>query len=372
MMLIRPALIANLPNLQRRRLVMAVPLLGVLAPGAQALASTPVRRASVPMMGTRVDIVADGASLPDGIVAGAIQASQQEMLRLAGMASRYEPSSVVSCINQLAGVEAVAVPAPLFSILQEARAVTAFTGGAFDVSIGALLDWRFDAADGAVPDARRIHAQVAKVRADALILDASASTARLSERGMAIDLGGIAKLPILEAGLRMLAKHGVKNALINGGGDVVVSGRLQGRPWRIGLRDPLHPESLLGTVALADGGVVASSGDYERCFWSEGRRMHHILSPRTGYPTRGIHGIAMVAASVSEVNGLGAAAMVKGMLGAKDLFATRPSVQALAVTSEEQWSTHGMARALRGDALFRRDAHGMELVTALNPLRSIA
>lgn len=365
-MSIHAVLPASPPNPARRRLVMAVPLLGMMAAGSPALASGAIRRASVAMMGTRVDIVADAASLPEAVVTAAIQASQQEMLRLARMASRYEPLSEASRINQRAGVEAVPVSKELFGILQAAHAVTAFTGGAFDVSVGALQDWRFDVADGAVPDARRIRQQLRQVRANALVLDASASTARLVEKGMAIDLGGIAKLPILEAGLRVLAQHGVANALVNGGGDVVVSGLLQGRPWRIGVRDPLHPAQLMGAVALMGGGVVASSGDYERCFWRDGRRMHHILNPRTGYPTQGVHGVAMVAAHVADVNGLGAAAMVKGLHGASGLFAQRASVQAIVVTSEERWSTAGMAQALRSEIAFRAGARGLEMV----PLQS--
>ena len=67
---------------------------------------------------------------------------------------------------------------------------------------------------------------------------------------MALDLGGIAKLPILQAGMDVLAAHGVRDALVNGGGDVLIAGRLQGRPWRVGLRDAREPRRLLGVVAL--------------------------------------------------------------------------------------------------------------------------
>ncbi|MNV82923.1 Thiamine biosynthesis lipoprotein ApbE precursor [compost metagenome] len=65
-------------------------------------------------------------------------------------------------------------------------------------------------------------------------------------------------------------------------------------------------------VSLADGGVVASSGDYERCFFYQGQRLHHVLNPRTGRPTSGVHGVTFVAQDVGTVNGLGAALMVQG------------------------------------------------------------
>ncbi|MDF6571896.1 FAD:protein FMN transferase, partial [Escherichia coli] len=128
---------------------------------------------------------------------------------------------------------------------------------------------------------------------------------------MRLDLGGIAKLPILEAGMRVLRQHGIRDAMINGGGDVVASGKLQGHEWRVGLRDPLAPERLLGVVTLSDG-VVASSGDYERYFMHNGQRFHHVLDPETGLPAHGPHGVTLIGRDVDDVNGLGAAIMAAG------------------------------------------------------------
>ena len=335
------------PTLTRRRLVMALPLLGGVAWSPNAGARGAPQRASRALMGTQVDIVADGGDAPT--LNAAIERAFAEMQRLAALMTRYQPDSAVSQINRAAGIHPVAVPPEVMAVLLAARRVSDDSGGAFDPTVGALKAWNFaDGAQHTVPSRRLIERQRQLVDAQGLVCDPRAGTAFLQRRQMAIDLGGIAKLPILEAGLRTLQEHGVSNALVNGGGDVLATGLLQGRPWRVGLRDPEAPQRLLGVVPLTGGAVVASSGDYERFFWHQGRREHHILDPRTGWPTRQVHGVSLLARSAAEVNGLGAALMVQGLERGQDLLAGRPGVEALIVTAAHStWRTAGMEKALR-------------------------
>ncbi|HRG06161.1 MAG TPA: FAD:protein FMN transferase, partial [Acidovorax defluvii] len=83
-----------------------------------------------------------------------------------------------------------------------------------------------------------------------------------------------------------------------------------------------------------------------------GKREHHILDPRTGYPTVGVHGVSLLARDVAQVNGLGAAMMVQGPQGGKALVARQPGVEALVVSGDRgAWYSPGMAAALsRGTA----------------------
>ena len=119
---------------------------------------------------------------------------------------------------------------------------------------------------------------------------------------MRIDLGGIAKLYIIEAGAKALERQGVARALVNGGGDVACFGAM---PWRIAVRDPRAPDTLIGVLSI-ERGIVASSGDYERYFERDGRRYHHILDPRTGYPSTGVRGVTLVSERLDVVSqGLG-------------------------------------------------------------------
>jgi len=299
-------------NLSRRRFAMALPLLGggFWAGGALAHQSSASLRDSRPLMGTQVDMAVQGA---DGLLLRyGMEQAYLEMRRLESLMSRYQPGSVVSRINAAAGIVPVAVPSEVMAVLQSAQRVTHATRGAFDVTVGAFKSWNFGAGEKTVPGASEIARQLPLVDARGLVLDTHAGTAFLVRQGMALDLGGIAKLPILKAGMQVLRDHGIQNAMINGGGDVLTQGLWQGRAWRVGVRDPRSPQQLLGVVSLADGGVVASSGDYERCFFYQGQRLHHVLNPRTGRPTSGVHGVTFVAQDVGAVNGLGAALMVQG------------------------------------------------------------
>ena len=149
---------------------------------------------------------------------------------------------------------------------------------------------------------------------------------------MRIDLGGIAKLYILEAGRRVLETRGAARALVNGGGDVVAHSA--GEPWRVGVRDPRAPAALLGTILVVRG-AVASSGDYER--------PGHIVDPRTGQPAAGVRGVTLVGPS-EAVNGLGPAIMVLGAAAGRELVRAAPGVEGLIVdASGELWRSPGLA-----------------------------
>ena len=334
------------PDPVRRRIALAVPLLGfgAWAHGAGAPGAR-VQRESRALMGTRVDLVADVADQPLWLQASA--AAWAEMARLEQLMSRYQPDSVVNRLDAAAGRRPVRVPDEVMRVLLSAKRAASASDGAFDATVGAIKAWRFDAAQTSAPDAREIERERRLVGDADLIVDERAGTAMLRRAGMALDLGGIAKLPILQAGMNMLKRHGVKNALINGGGDVLISGHIQGRAWKVGLRDPRAPERLVGTLALSGQAVVASSGDYERFFIAGGRKLHHILDPHTGWPTQRSHGVSLLARDVDQVNGMGAAMMVMGLDRARVLLATRSGVETLIATPEHMlWRSDGMSRLL--------------------------
>jgi len=292
-----------------------------------------------PLMGTAVSITAEG---PDrAALQAAVEAAYREMQRLSDMMNHYDRASVVSAVNAAAGKHAVPIPPELADVLAQARRVSERTKGAFDITVGALSVWRFRPGNEYVPTKAEIAARLPKVDFRKIkIVEEEKASAFLAEPGMRIDLGGIAKLPILEAGRRTLEARGVRRALLNGGGDVVAHS--DGPPWRVGVRDPRAPERLLGAVALVRG-AVASSGDYERFFERDGRRYHHVLDPRTGYPAEDARGVTLVATEAQAVNGLGPAIMVLGLEAGKKLVAGTPGVEAVIVGRDGTlWRSPGL------------------------------
>lgn len=328
-------------QLRRRQCLSGLGLLvagWALHPGL-ALAS--VRRDTRVLMGTQVDMVVPEAPGAEA----AIDAAWTEMQRLERMMSRYRSESLVSALHRQAGRGAVAAAPELLAVLQRAAALAERTDGGFDISVGAYEGWSFDPAQPRLPSAQELQEERRLVNHRDVRIEGT--QVRLTRPGMRIDLGGVAKLPILQAGMQVLERHGVHHAMINGGGDVVTRGQLHGQDWRVGLRDPRAPGQLLGVVTLRDG-CVASSGDYERTFERNGRRYHHVLDPRTGWPTEGVHGVVLVSRDTGTVNGIGAAAMVGGPTRGLDLMASLPGVDSLLVDASGAVHTRGhMARRLQ-------------------------
>lgn len=333
---------------RRRRAIVrggaSVPLLATGMFVQPALADPSVTRASRSLLGTRVDIVVQDSG--HGAVQAAIAAAFAEMMRLEQLMSRYRPDSQVSALQRAAGRHPVRVAPELMTVLQAAAAVSARSRGAFDITVGAFAGWRFGADGNRVPDAAELARERPLVDYRQVMLDARRGEAMLARPGMRLDLGGIAKLPILDAGMQVLRRHGLAHAMVNGGGDVLAMGKLQGRDWRIGVRDPLAPARLLGVLQVSDA-VVASSGDYERCFVAGGRRYHHVLDPATGLPSAGPRGVTLVAPTAAAVNGLGAALMVAGQSAWDRLAGGLAGVDGLVVGDRGRWISPGMAQRLR-------------------------
>ncbi|AVP58343.1 FAD:protein FMN transferase [Pulveribacter suum] len=338
----------------RRRFALALPLLaglphlaGAAAPAAAG--APPLARQSRELMGTRVDIAVPlSAAMGQQRADQAIERAFSEMQRLEALMSRYRTDSDVARIAAAAGRQPVAVAPEVLAVLRAAQRLHSGSAGAFDPTVGALDGWQFGGSAQAVPAPGEIARALRLVDGRALVLDERAGTAYLPRPGMRLDLGGVAKLPILQAGLQTLAREGMPDALVNGGGDVLVAGSNHGQPWRVGVRDPAAPQQLLGVLALQGRAVVASSGDYERGFMHQGRRLHHVLDPHTGWPTRGVHGVALLAREVDEVNGWGTALMVQGPAKAATWSARHPGVELLVASADgARWTSPGMTARLQ-------------------------
>lgn len=321
------------------------------ASSALSASSTSERRE---LMGTQVDLHV--AAVPPALAREAMDAAWQRMAALAALMSRFEAGNPLSQLAAKAGRGQVLTVSPeLGAVLAAARQRASDTQGLYDPTVGSYRGWDFrpgqqrEAGEAEIREQRRLRGW------QHLQLDASGRRAMLDRAGVQLDLGGAAKLPILEAGLQVLRAHGVEHALINGGGDVLTLGRAApDRAWRVALRDPRQPQRWLGVLDMpARGAVLAASGDYERGFDAAGRHCHHILDPRTGQPTQGLHGLALLAERVADVNAWGPAMMVGGAAQARRWARGLQGVELmLAGPGEGQgrealWMSSGLTSALR-------------------------
>ena len=171
----------------------------------------------------------------------------------------------------------------LKTLIADSINLSKLTDGAFDPSLFYLINlWGFDSDVYKVPDSDKIKNELIRIGYKNIIIDGN--TVKL-ENDISLNFGAIAKGRIIGEISNYLKKRGIKDYLINGGGDIVVSGKFEGkRLWRIAISDPFERNKLIGVIELTNCSVV-TSGDYERSFTgNDGKLYHHILDPKSGYP----------------------------------------------------------------------------------------
>jgi thiamine biosynthesis lipoprotein len=222
----------------------------------------------------------------------AVAAAYGEMSRISDLVDRFPQSGTADCqrsdvcrINESAGIKAVHVDADTLAMLLLAKKYHDLSAGAFDVTIGPVMDlWGFAESNPRVPAPHRIVESLALVDNQSFVVNIQEQTVSLQRVGMKLDLGALAKGYATEKALQILEKHGIKKALIDAGGNIRVLGtNARNTPWRIGIKDPRKGDALAAILPLQDTAAV-TSGDYYRYFEANGKRYHHILDPRSGYP----------------------------------------------------------------------------------------
>jgi thiamine biosynthesis lipoprotein len=273
----------------------------------------------------------------------AARAAHDEVSRLEAKFSRYREDSLASRINAAAGDAAgVDVDSETARLLDYAATAWRESGGRFDVTSGILRRaWNFKS--GRVPGRDEISALLPLVGWDKL--EWRAPRLVLPLRGMEIDFGGYVKEYAADLAAAKCREQGVRHGLVDLGGDLaVIGGHPDGRPWRIGVRDPRAPGRALLQLSLTSGGV-ATSGDYERCMVVDGVRYGHILDPRTGWPVRGLASVTVTAGACLVAGTLTTSAMLRGESGGAWLDA----LGAASVWIDELGRVGGqLARGIRG------------------------
>lgn len=276
------------------------------------------------LMGTTVEIVAAGPN--PSRLDRAVDAALVEMTRLERLLGSGYADSDPARLNR--SDQALKVASETVEVLQLGQDVAQRSGGAFDLGLGRLKAlWGLEGATPQVPTAAQIATALEGTGPHSL--EITDQTAR-RRTDVAIDLGGIAKGYIVDAGLRVLREHGVTQAAINAGGDMALLGRPADRPWRVGIQHPRRPTEVLATLLLDDCAVV-TSGDYERFFESGGQRYHHLFDPATGYPAQTSQSVTVVAASAALADALATALFVLGAQEGLELLHQFPGTAALLV-----------------------------------------
>ena len=233
---------------------------------------------SAVMMGTRVELQL-AVHQP-----GLARQVFRQIKQLEDLLTVNRPDSALMAVNRAAGSHPVVVPPDVFALLWRAREVS-FSGGCFNLAIGPLVRrWKIGFSGDSVPPADDIAALLPLTDPHAIRMNPEECSVFLTQPGMSVDAGAIAKGYIADRIVAFLQAHAVDNALITLGGNIRVISPPGSAGWSVGLQQPFAgSQSLLGSLQLSRGSVV-TSGVYERYFVHQGTHYHHILNPRTGYP----------------------------------------------------------------------------------------
>ena len=261
-----------------------------------------------------------------------------ELDRLDSLLSVWKPGSDVLRLNAAAGERAVAVSPETIELLQAAHKVSLWTDGKFDVTFGALSDvWKFDHdQDGRVPPPEAVAARLPLIDFRAVTVDRAAGTASITRRGVRVHLGGIGKGYAVDRAVSMLHAFGLRDFMVQFGGDLYVAGRAGDEPWRLGIADPRGgPSDSFAVLQLRDA-TLSTSGDYERFFIDGGTRYHHILDPDTGQPARGCRSVTIIAGSAMLADALSTGVFLMGPRAGMALVERLPDVEAVIVSADNE------------------------------------
>lgn len=224
--------------------------------------------------------------------------------------------SDVAKINEAAGKTWTQVSDTTYGILEKSLLVSEASKGAFDPTIAPLsLLWDFDNSPTEPPSKELVEKVLPYVDYTKLRMDPAEKSFSFKSAGYAVDLGGVGKGAACDEAVSLYARSSVDCAIIAVGGSVGTYGSKPfGAKWNIAVRDPAGGESV-GSISI-DGGFVSTSGNYEKYFEYQGKRYHHILDPKTGYPAEsGLVSVTVVCDSGVVSDALSTACFVLGYEG---------------------------------------------------------
>jgi thiamine biosynthesis lipoprotein len=256
---------------------------------------------------------------------------------LEGRLTVYRDDSEISRLNAAASDASVTVQRDVFDLLARAVAIGRETGGAYDVTSGALsVAWGFLRGPRRVPDAETLADARSRTGAEFLRLDESTQSVRFDRPGLMINLGSIGKGYAIDRAADVIRNHWwPTSAVIHGGGSSLFAigsppDEFGGR-WEISIRNPLDPETPIGRFRLRNRGLGTSGAAFQQ-FEEGGRIYGHILDPRTGEPcANGPLSVSVIAPTAADADALSTAFYLLGPHGAADYVRRHPEVGALFV-----------------------------------------
>lgn len=274
----------------------------------------------------------------------AIDESIEKIRNIENKMSVNIASSEICKVNNNSGKEDIVIGKENLYVIEKALEYSKLTGGAFDISIEPVVKlWGIGTEKARVPKKEEIEDKLKLVNfKDILIKN---NKLFLNRKGMALDLGGIAKGYAADELKKVVQKYNLERAFINLGGNLYIyGGKENGEPLNIGIQDPCAKQGEYFSVLKVKNKSVVTSGNYERYFIQNGKRYHHILDPKTGYPAeKGLISTTIISDKSIDGDALSTSTYILGLEKGRKLIESLNGVEAIFVTKDKKvYTTKGI------------------------------
>lgn len=233
------------------------------------------------IFGTMINFTVYGEK--EKAIEDAIGDAVEEMKRIEAAYNTKNEGSILYNLN-LNPIEGQEMTEELYNILTETKRISELSKGYFDITIGPLVDlWGFDKLElKEIPSREAIEKVLDLIDYKSLIFDKN--NIKLSHEGQKVETGSFLKGYAIKRAKEVLVEHNIESALISAISSVETIGpRGDGGKWRIGVQNPKNPDEMI-KIATLSGEAMGVSGDYQTYVVVDGKKYHHILNPKTGYP----------------------------------------------------------------------------------------
>ena len=261
-----------------------------------------------------------------------------ELEKVDASLSPFNPNSIITAVNQNQEVE---LNEMFLTVFQKAMAVSEDTEGAFDITVAPLVNaWGFGFKNGTRPDKHQVDSLL-KIIGYKKVALRQGKVVKDDPRIM-LDCSAIAKGFGTQVVADYLRRKGVKNFMVEIGGEIVTSGVNESRlPWKIGVTKPVDDSLSVGhdlqTVLNVTDKAMATSGNYRNFYYQGGKKFAHTIDPKTGYPVQhSILSATVLADDCAIADAYATSFMVMGMERAKKLLERHPELMAYLIYSDEK------------------------------------
>ncbi len=253
--------------------------------------------------------------------------------------SVFKEFSEVSIINKKAGVSSQGVSKDTYFVIKKAVEYSRLSEGTFDPTIKPIVSlWRIGSDNPRIPSKSEIERNIKLVNYEDIVMSEKDNSIGLKHANQAIDIGGIAKGYAADEVKKVFKNHKIKSALIDLGGNIFALGKKPDKTlWNVGIQNPFNTRGEHIGVISGENKSIVTSGNYERYFTKDGKVYHHIIDPKTGYPSESEIISATIISDYSiDGDGLSTGVYIMGLEKSLKLIESLEGIDAIFITKNKE------------------------------------